>query len=232
MHHVVLAPFQAFSPQHYAALAATVLLILVMSLAARLKLTTFARTLEVTLAVLLLIQWPLHFWYYSVTGTLNPDRMYPCHLCDLAAVLSGLALLTHRRGFCELVYFWGLAGTLQGLITPALETGYPSPRYFLFFLAHGGVVATALYGVIGLKIIPEAAAKWRAWFLINVYAVVIGLFNWAVGTNYGFLCRKPDTASLYDVLGPWPWYVVASSFVALIAFLIFDLPFMFMRRKS
>ena len=35
-------------------------------------------------------------------------------------------------------------------------------------------------------------------------------FNSIAGTNYGFLNRKPGTASLLDVLGPWPWYLLTA----------------------
>jgi len=37
--------------------------------------------------------------------------------------------------------------------------------------------------------------------------VTVFCFNLAVGTNYGFLNRKPGT-SILDLLGPWPLYVV------------------------
>src|SRR6187402_1650088 len=44
----------------------------------------------------------------------------PMHLCDWALVCTAIALWTRRRAFFDLAYFWGLAGTTQGLLTPAL----------------------------------------------------------------------------------------------------------------
>ncbi|WP_235626610.1 YwaF family protein, partial [Mycobacteroides abscessus] len=35
------------------------------------------------------------------------------------------------------------------------------------------------------------------------------------GSNYGFLNRKPSTASLFDLMGPWPWYVVVATVLVL-----------------
>jgi hypothetical integral membrane protein (TIGR02206 family) len=218
--------FHAFGPSHLAAIIATGLVALVMIVVARQQWTRSQRALEILLACALIVPWPLSYWFYASTGTLTADNQYPCHLCDLSAALGVIVLLTRRRFYCELLYFWGLAGTIQGMITPALTLDFPSPRYIAFFVAHGGVVAAALYGVVGLRTYPRARAKWVAWGLINVYALVVGGFNALVGANYGFLCRKPATASLYDLLGPWPWYVVAASGMALLIFILLDLPFL------
>jgi len=224
--------FEVFSLPHWAALGACALLLVCMIIIARGRRPAMARALELSLGVILLAQWPLSLWVFHQAGELNVDTLYPCHLCDYTAFLAAMALFTHRQIFCELVYFWGLAGTLQGLITPELTPTFPNPRYLLFFIAHGGVVITALYGVLGLRKTPRASAKWRCWALINVYALVVGLFNYLMGANYGFLCRKPATASLYDFLGPWPWYVGSASLLALTIFLLLDTPFMAKRRRS
>jgi hypothetical integral membrane protein (TIGR02206 family) len=190
-----------------------------------------ARIAEITLAVVLVAQWPLSYWMHLRNGTLGPDNRLPCHLCDFAAMSGVLALLTHRRFFVELVYFWGMAGTLQGLITPALTLNWPHPRFVLIFIAHSGVVIAALYCVAGLRIAPRPQAKWMAFLLLIPFAAVAGTVDWLTNANYGFLCRKPDTASLYDFLGLWPWYVGASSLVGLAFFFLLDLPFMRQRRR-
>ena len=40
-----------------------------------------------------------------------------------------------------------------------------------------------------------------------VWAAFTFTFNSITGTNYGYLNRKPPTASILDVLGPWPVYL-------------------------
>jgi uncharacterized membrane protein YwaF len=35
------------------------------------------------------------------------------------------------------------------------------------------------------------------------------LINKLVDGNYMFLSHKPDSASLLDVLGPYPWYILS-----------------------
>jgi hypothetical integral membrane protein (TIGR02206 family) len=224
--------FHAWSIEHFAALGVTTLIAGAMIATARLQHPRAARAMEIALALVLVGQWPLSFWVNRSAGTLTAENMYPCHLCDFAAVCGVIALLTHRQFFVELLYFWGLAGTLQGLVTPALTLSWPHPRFLLFFVAHSGVVIAALYCVCGLRITPRARAKWVAWALLVPFAVVVGAFDWLVGANYGFLCRKPDTASLYDLFGEWPWYLGGAALVGLTFFILLDLPFVVQRGRA
>ena len=41
-----------------------------------------------------------------------------------------------------------------------------------------------------------------------VWAVTVMVFNSIVGTNYGYLNRKPAVGTLLDLFGPWPGYVL------------------------
>ena len=40
------------------------------------------------------------------------------------------------------------------------------------------------------------------------WAAVTLTINRALGTNYGYLSRKPAGGSLLDLLGEWPWYLL------------------------
>ena len=44
----------------------------------------------------------------------------------------------------------------------------------------------------------------------------------ATGGNYMFLRRKPVHGSLLDVMGPWPWYILAAAALGLVIFLRLD----------
>ena len=66
---------------------------------------------------------------------------------DVAAVVAGFALLTHRPTLCELTYFWGLTASVQALLTPSLGAGFPDYRWWWFALAHGGVVVAARHAL-------------------------------------------------------------------------------------
>ena len=59
---------------------------------------------------------------------------------------------------------------------------------------------------------------------LNLYALSVGTVNAIMGWNYGYLCHKPYAPSLLDLLGPWPWYLLAIELLALVTFLILYLP--------
>ena len=75
----------------------------------------------------------------------------------------------------------------------------------------------AIYLTWGRGMRPDWRSYRLAVVVTVVWAAVTFTFNRIAGTDYGFLNRKPSTASLLDVLGPWPWYVfVAATLVAIV----------------
>ena len=70
------------------------------------------------------------------------------------------------------------------------------------------------------------------WLLGNLYLVAAALVDLlSVSNNYAFLRHKPENGSLMDALGPWPYYIFAMQGVALIVFMLFDMPFWRGRRR-
>ncbi len=228
--------FQPFSPSHFAVLGVFALCAVTMVVLTRAGWLRTVRVMELLLAAVLLFEWPFNLWVAWRYEFLEAGNMLPLHLCDLAALLGAVALVTRQAEACELVYFWGLAGTLQGLITPSLTLDWPHPRFVMFFLLHGGVVLAAMQVVVGRGIFPRSGAALRAVAWLAVYGVVVGLIDALIHklggvANYGFLCHKPETASLYDHLGPWPWYLGTVMALSFVFFSVLDLPFLIIRRR-
>ncbi|MBI3087848.1 MAG: TIGR02206 family membrane protein [Candidatus Omnitrophica bacterium] len=142
----------------------------------------------------------------------------PCQLCDLAVFLMAWALLGRRRLVGEIAVLWGLAGSVQAVLTPDLSEGFPSYAWVQFFLGHCAVVLSAVYLVARGRVHLTSASVWRVWLVSNVYVVIAGLLNWQLGTNFGYLARKPAHPSLLDALGRWPWYIVGVEGIALALF--------------
>jgi hypothetical integral membrane protein (TIGR02206 family) len=152
--------------------------------------------------------------------TLIPPSIYrsvPLQLTDLATVAGAIALWSQRHWAYALTYYWGLVLSTQALISPALESpDFPHYEFLAFWAIHLLVVWAAIYLTWGRGMRPTWRSYRIAVIVTAVWAVITFTFNTIAGTNYGFLNRKPATASLLDVLGPWPVYVfIAAALVSL-----------------
>ena len=219
--------FHPFSLEHLAAVATgaavTVGLIVMGRTGHRGQVVSTGILAFLNLAAFAIVQFG---WQAMPEATL--EHAIPAHLCDIASILAGFALLTRRPLLCELTYFWGLAATIQGLLTPAIQLGFPSGPFFAFFLQHFAIVAAALYlpTVDGWR---PAGPWWRsplrALLWANAYLAVAMLLNTWLGTNFAFAAHKPENPSLLDHLGPWPWYLLSMQGVAVVFFTLLALPF-------
>ncbi len=222
------APFHAFSPSHQCILGLTILAIFVLGMLRHRRLE-WARMGEKILGTLLLLTWPASMAGHLLGGDFSGDNALPCHFCDVAAVSGGIALWTRHRLACEMIYFFGLAGTLQGLLTPNLKADFPDLRFFAFFMTHAGVVVAAIHVVTSMGCPPRIGAVPRMVAITLGYAALAGVVNKLAGTNYGFLCHKPESASLMDHLGMWPWYIASLIGLCVVFYTILNLPFVIQR---
>ncbi len=151
----------------------------------------------------------------------------PLQLCGVSVFLLAVMLLRpHVRSY-ELLYFWGLGGTLQAVITPDIAMAYPHPLYLGYFIYHGAVIVGALYGTFVFGLRPTLKSLPRVFLTTVIYAfgVVVPL-NMLLNTNYLYLSQKPEQTSIIDHLGPWPWYIASLAAVACVSFFIYYLPFL------
>lgn len=146
----------------------------------------------------------------------------PLQLCDIGIFVAGFALWLRPQWLVEVTYFWGLAGTVQALLTPDLPQHFPTYPYFQYYIAHGGVVAAALLLVFGLGLQPRRSAVARVAAITVAYAMFVGAVDALTGANYMYLRSKPATPTLLDAMGPWPWYILAAGVVAVVLFFALD----------
>ena len=148
----------------------------------------------------------------------------PLQLCDLALLLTAAALWSLRPRVCELAYFWGIVGSSQAILTPDLQRSFPDYWWLKFFATHCGVVLSVVYLAVSGRVRLTSQSVWRVWGLTNLYAAIVGVINWATGTNYGYLERKPMQPSLLDAFGPWPIYIIVMEVAAVALFSLAALP--------
>jgi hypothetical integral membrane protein (TIGR02206 family) len=212
---------EILSGEHVAAVAATAAAAGVAVPAGRRWPLATSRGLAVVIGATYLVE----HGYFVARGTWALDFNLPLHLSDVVTVVSVLALWTARPLLVELTWFWALTASLQAVLTPDLGADFPELIYWTYFMTHGGAVVAAVLLVIGRRIVPRAGAVARAFAATLVVAAAAGTANLLTGGNYMWLREKPGTASLLDVMGPWPWYIVSAAVLALALFTLLDLQF-------
>jgi hypothetical integral membrane protein (TIGR02206 family) len=166
-----------------------------------------------------------HIWS-AVVGLWNIREYLPLHLCSIFVILNSIMLFTRSYRIYEYSYFLGIAGALQAFLTPdAGIYGLPHFRAVQTLLAHGLLITEGIYMTIVEGFRPTWGSIKRVMIGANIYMAFVGLVNWLLGSNYMFIAHKPETASLLDMLGPWPWYILSLEVVGLLMCLILYIPF-------
>jgi hypothetical integral membrane protein (TIGR02206 family) len=211
-----------FSGQHIAALAVLVIAASVAVWTARHHPGRWQTVFSAVLAALILSGWAGEYIADAVLGTWSVKYTLPLQLTDAVSAVAIASLLTRRRLLVELTYFWAFTASLQAVLTPDLGQPFPSVFYFTYFTYHVGVIVAATYLVFGCRLYPRRGAIWRVYGLTLAWTALAGAGDLLTGGNYMYLRNKPVHSSLLNVLGPWPWYIVATAALGLGMLLVLD----------
>lgn len=225
--------FVAYSPAHLAALALfAALVVLLFVFRGRLRENGASRWGRWTLAGLLVLsELSLNVWYLA-ERVYDPKDTLPLELCSISLYVCIAMLLSNRESLFRFVYFTGIGGAAQALLTPALFYGFPHFRFVEFFAAHMLIILSVLYMIWVERMRPTLKSVFTTFGLLNGVLLIVFFINWVTGGNYMFLARKPETASLLDFLGPYPFYLLSMEAVALVIFLLLYLPFAFVPARK
>ena len=173
--------------------------------------------------ILVEISW--HVWAL-VVGVWHVNHALPLHLCSVGAILSIYMLLRRRYSIFEVLYFWGIAGAVQAILTPDLR-GYNFPHfhYFWYFTSHGMVVLAVFWMLIIEQVRPTWNSLRKTVLVTILYALVVYPINLVTGGNYMLLMQAPVVPTLADFLDVWPGYLFWLPVVALVVATICYLPF-------
>ena len=184
------------------------------------------------LAVFLISELSWHAWNLAY-GTWNIREHLPLHSCSISALGTLYVLLTRNYRVYEIVFFVGIAGASQTLLTPeAGNYALPHFRAVQTLAAHGMIVIALVYmtTIEGLR--PTWSSIWRTMLFGNMYLLFVTGVNVMLGSNYMYTLQKPATTSALDLMGPWPWYLFSAQFLALFLFVLLYLPFAISDRRK
>jgi hypothetical integral membrane protein (TIGR02206 family) len=218
--------FKLFGTAHLLALALIVAICLLI-VGLRHQFTPSARrcTRWGLLAIIYLSEISWHIWKLAI-GEWSIQVMLPLWLCSLTVWSMPLLLVFRNRFYYEWVYFMGLIGASQALLTPDLMNyGFPHFRFIEFLTVHGAIIIAVIYMTVVEKFRPTWHSLVRTILVTDLYWFLCWLVNNQIGSNYLYTQGKLPTPSLLDYLGPWPWYLLSMQGIGIILCILLYLPF-------
>ncbi|MDQ2868161.1 MAG: TIGR02206 family membrane protein [Verrucomicrobiota bacterium] len=219
--------FVPYGTAHLVVIALTILLPLAFAGAVR---RTKSRALErVIVSILTLILLANYIGYVIFIRGLGEQRwsqMLPMQLCDWAMFAVLVALWTGRPRWFEIAYFWGIGGTLQAIVTPNLQFGFPDFHFIGFFVTHCGIVVGILFLMLAHHLRPQPMSIVHVFLWTEIYFVIALTTDTITDVNYGFLLHKPEAKTLLTALSDnHALYLVEMHLLALVFFTVLYLPF-------
>ena len=208
------ATFRAYSPSHLVVLALFAAGVVGLLLAGpRVRGGPWERRIAWLLAAGNLV-----FGTVSTVDGLIPfdaERSLPLHISGFAWIVIAAALITREPTLTALTYYWGLTLCLQAIIQPTLTQPFPEPAFFVFWAKHLSMVWGAVFLTLALRHGPDWRGYRRTLLWTLVWLGCVLVLNPLLGSNYGYVSRKPAQGTVLDWFGPWPGYVVVE--IAIVA---------------
>lgn len=225
--------FIMFSPSHWISLS-IIAVVCILLYSFRFEIHTHVMLRQsvrlLLIIVLLFSEAGLQVWYISQEVWKSGSSL-PLELCGITLLLSVIMLITRSRILYSFLYFAGIGGAFIALVTPNLDYPYPHFRFMMFFVAHAAIILASLY----MTWIEGYKPTWRSLFFtmlaLNIVAACVWIVNFLLGSNYMFLSHKPNTYSVLDYFGPYPYYLLVEELFAFIVFLLMYLLFFWLPER-
>ena len=164
------------------------------------------------------INFPIWVLLEIIAGSFDLKPHLPLHLCRFANLALPFAVLNKNGVLFQVLFYWGVSAMFQAIFTPDITHDFPHFHYFRFIAAHHLLVITIIYYVVVFDFKPTISGLKSAFIALNVFLIIVLIFNMIFESNYFWLMDKPPAGSLLDLMGPWPWYIFVGEFVALLHF--------------
>jgi hypothetical integral membrane protein (TIGR02206 family) len=164
-------------------------------------------------------------WHYSMNFPWI--ELVPIHMCNLSTLFIGIFLITKKRLFFEVAFFWGIGGGINALITPDIPNSFPDPQYILFFFGHGLLIIAIAYACISLANRPTFNSVKNGICFSLITLPVIYSINKILGppANYWYLGSKPVGDSILNLFPAPPLHIPVLIIIGVILFFLIYSPY-------
>ena len=155
-----------------------------------------------------------------ITGHYSIKKDLPLQLCSIGIYVSVIALLKKNQTAFELIFFWGLVGASQAIITPDSNL-FELKTFFIYSQAyHGTLIFSVLWLIVKNSMRMEMKSISKVFLITNMVVVVVALINYLLDSNYMFLRVRPNSISPF-LVGEWPVYIIMVQLFSIVVVTLF-----------
>ena len=155
-----------------------------------------------------------------LAGTFSKTLHLPFHLCRAANIVIFIVLFFRSFLAYEIVFFWGLT-VIHAVITPDITQGFPHYHFIRYWLTHQLMIIGIIYATFIYDIRPHKTSIYKSFVTLLLFFLITVPVNLFLDANYFWICGKPPVGTVLDYFGPWPWYLIVATLLALIHFYFF-----------
>ena len=220
-------PFILFGTDHLIAILAVILISILVPHYLKKTSLTAKKRFGYVLAYILILNELVKPYYHTQFFGYDLLNVLPFHMCALSAFSISIFLLTNKRIFYEVAFFWGIGGGLMALLQPDTPLDFPDPVFIIFYLSHGAMLLAIGHASIALENRPNLDSVKRAIMVSLAVIVMIYFINLILGppANFWYLGARPDGTSIMDLMPDPPRHIPIVVTLGLIMFSIIYLPY-------
>ena len=220
-------PFILFGTDHLLAILAVILISILVPHYLKKTSPAAKKRFGYVLAYILILNELVKPYYHTQFFGYDLLNVLPFHMCALSAFSISFFLLTNKRIFYEVAFFWGIGGGLMALLQPDTPLDFPDPVFIIFYLSHGAMLLAIGHASIALENRPNLDSVKKAIMVSLVVIVVIYFINLILGppANFWYLGARPDGTSIMDLMPDPPRHIPIVITLGLIMFSIIYLPY-------
>ena len=220
-------PFILFGTDHLLAILAVILISILAPHYLKKTSQATKKRFGYVLAYILILNELVKPYYHTQFFGYDLLNVLPFHMCALSAFSISIFLLTNKRIFYEVAFFWGIGGGLMALLQPDTPLDFPDPVFIIFYLSHGAMLLAIGHASIALENRPNLDSVKKAIVVSLVVIVVIYFINLILGppANFWYLGARPDGTSIMDLMPDPPRHIPIVITLGLIMFSIIYLPY-------
>ena len=142
-----------------------------------------------------------------ITGYYSIKKDLPLQLCSIGIYIASFTLITKYQTPFELIFYWGLVGASQAILTPDGDLFEIKIFFFYSQVYHAVLIFSVLWLMVKHDMRMPFNAIPKMVIITNIVVIIISIINYLLDSNYVFLRVKPNSVSPF-LMGNWPVYII------------------------